>query len=64
MSRHKTHYEIYLSEPNESDTQGDSILACGAEYAEKTSTLSALVTCKNCIRNMEKDSKNKGGSIC
>lgn len=59
MARHRVHYEIYLSEPNESDTQGDSILACGVEYAERTATLSALVTCKNCLRNIAKEAKKQ-----
>lgn len=54
MPRHKTHFEVVISPPNESDNEGDSVIACALEYVEKCTTFSDLVTCKNCLRNIAK----------
>lgn len=67
MARHKTHYEIIESEPNESDTEGSSFLACGRDSAVKFSTDLARVDCKECLAaNKRADAadteKNKTGA--
>lgn len=63
MSRQKVHYEIITQHPNECDTMGDSVLACGMESCDLLSQDAAKVTCANCLRAMKKyytPSKVKG----
>lgn len=50
MSAPKVHYSFYNVEPNESDSAGDEALACGSDFAHKTTTSEAGTTCKNCLR--------------
>jgi len=40
----------YDPAPNESDTEGDSYLACGLDVADHISKRLSEVTCKKCVK--------------
>ncbi len=54
MSKPKVHFEVWEQPPNESDPEGWSYLICGREDAEEATDNIKSVTCKICLREIEK----------
>jgi len=50
----KTHYEVVTQEPNESDPDGWSEILCNVEYSDNTTAEKEFVTCKNCLKLLDK----------
>lgn len=50
MPGYKVHKKVWIDSPSEADPDGDYGLACGAEYAEKTTEDDKSVTCKRCLK--------------
>ena len=50
----KIHYEIVFSEPDESDPEGWSAIACKLLVVEKMTKYTNQVTCKNCLKVIQK----------
>lgn len=50
----KTHLALYFTPPNESDTEGEYDLLCGREVVVSHTIYPAMVTCKHCLRRMDK----------
>ena len=52
--KNKIHYEMVTQEPNESDPDGWSEIACGRDCVEYASENIKAVTCKQCLNVIEK----------
>lgn len=50
----KVHYEIVFSEPDESDPEGWSEVACRMYTVENLTKYEDQVTCKNCLKIIQK----------
>lgn len=50
----KIHYEIVFSEPDESDPEGWSEVACRMYGVENLTKYEDQVTCKNCLKVIQK----------
>jgi len=50
----KIHYEIVFSEPDESDPEGWSEVACRMHGVDKLTKYEDQVTCKNCLKVIQK----------
>lgn len=50
----KTHYEIVVFEANESDPQEYTQIACGMQIVDKMTKYSDQVTCKKCLKVIQK----------
>lgn len=59
MASNKIHFEVVTQEPNESDTGGESYIACGLDGVGDESRLTVRpknVTCLRCIKALAKAS--------
>lgn len=54
MSRNKTHWLKWARRPNESDPDGEEIVVCGNDRANKGSHYPGTVTCYHCRQRMKK----------
>lgn len=61
MTTGKVHLEVVTQEPNESDTSGESYIACGLDSVGDGSRLTERaenVTCLRCLKVLEKGIKS------
>lgn len=59
MSKLKTHFEIWIQPPCESDSEGYSEIYCGREDIEHATTIIGVVDCKNCLKRLAQDQRIK-----